>query len=98
MTCPWYIEAGPISFSSGLKSGGLVGGTLYLEVLAHPIPPHWYPFPRSSFYSSTVEDLCYLFARVFPSGLRFSLVLQIYTATETYLRFAPPGTGLHSFV
>src|ERR1043165_7995759 len=36
-------------------------------------------FSRSSLYSSTVEDLCYLSIRVFPNGLRSS---QFYGFTR----------------
>ncbi|CAG8828376.1 20173_t:CDS:1, partial [Cetraspora pellucida] len=35
------------------------------KVLARLNPSHWYPFPRSSLYSSTIKDPCYLFAQNF---------------------------------
>ena len=56
-------------------------------------------FHRSSFYSSTVESSGYLSTRVFQVGFHpLLLVPMIYTATRTYYRFTPPGTGLCSFV
>src|SRR6185295_9285189 len=57
------------------------------------------PFHRSSFYSSTIESSGYLSIWVFQVDFHpLLLVPMIYTATRTYYRFTPPGTGLCSFV
>ena len=91
MTCLWYPRVSPpeILFLWFETSGSLVGGTPYRG----SCPPDSFhisiPFPRSSLYSGTVEDLCYLSTRVFSNGLLVPQFQRIYTATRTYLEFAP---------